>query len=61
MEEYTWLFYIRKKKTRNWLFQNKHVIPADEDLLVVQQHAVDLLDGVHGGLLSLKMDESIAL
>ena len=37
------------------------MIPADEDLLVVEQHAVDLLDGVYGGLLSLKVHESIAL
>ena len=36
-------------------------LPADEDLLVVEQHAVDLLDGVDGGLLSLEVDESIAL
>merc|ERR1719339_463025 len=29
-------------------------------LLLVEQHAVDLLDGVHGGLLRLKMNEAIA-
>ena len=34
---------------------------ADEDFLLVQQHAVDLLDGVHGGLFGLEMDESVSL
>merc|ERR1719427_1196403 len=34
--------------------------PPHKDLLLVEQHAVDLLDGVHGGLLRLKMNEAIA-
>ena len=34
---------------------------SDKDLLLVQQHAVDLLDGVHGSLLGLEVDESISL
>ena len=37
------------------------LIPADEDLFVVEQHAVDLLDGVNGGLLSLEVNEAVAL
>ena len=35
--------------------------PAHEHLLLVQQHAVDLLDGVHGSFLSLEVDKSITL
>ena len=35
--------------------------PADEDLLAVQKHAIDLLDGVDGGLLGLEVDEAVAL
>ncbi len=34
---------------------------ADVDLLVVQQHAVDSLDGGLGGLGSLIVDETVAL
>merc|ERR1719318_51587 len=34
---------------------------ADKHLLFVQQHAVDLLNGVHSRLLGLKMDKSITL
>ena len=35
--------------------------PAHEDLLLVEQHAVHLLDRVHGGLLRLEVDEAVAL
>jgi len=35
--------------------------PPDEHLLLVQQHAVDLLDSVHCGLLGLEVDKSVAL
>ena len=34
---------------------------ADEHLLVVEQHAVHLLDGVGGRLLRLEVDEPVAL
>jgi len=34
--------------------------PPHEDLLLVEQHAVHLLDGVHGGLLGLKVNEAVA-
>ena len=34
---------------------------ADKDLLVEEQHAVGLLDGVLGSLLGLKVNKSIAL
>merc|ERR1719430_3002892 len=34
---------------------------ADEDFLLVQQHAIDLLDSVHGGLFRLEVNESITL
>jgi hypothetical protein len=36
-------------------------VVADKDLLLVEQHAVDVLDSVVGGLGGLVMDESVAL
>ena len=35
--------------------------PPYEDLLLVEQHAVDLLDGVHGSFLGLEVDKSVSL
>merc|ERR1719233_398450 len=34
---------------------------ADEDFLLVQQHAIDLLDSVHGGFFRLEVNESVTL
>jgi len=34
---------------------------ANKDLLLIQQHAINLLDGVHGSLLGLKVNKSITL
>ena len=35
--------------------------PPYEHLLFIEQHAVDLLDGVHGSFLGLEVDKSISL
>ena len=35
--------------------------PPDKHLLLVEQHAVDLLDGIHGGFLGLEVDKSVSL
>ncbi len=34
---------------------------SDVDLLAVEQHPIDLLDGVVGGLLGLKVDKAVTL
>jgi hypothetical protein len=36
-------------------------VPANKNFLIVEQHPVDLLDGVDSSLLSLKVDKAIAL
>ena len=34
---------------------------ADENFLAIEQHAIDLSDGVHGRLFSFEVDETVAL
>ena len=34
---------------------------SNVDLLAVEQHAIDLLDGVVGGLLGLEVDKAVTL
>lgn len=44
---------------------NLPLLPGDEaahkDFLGIEQHPIDLLDGVHRGLFSLEMDEAVTL